>query len=539
MTSSKHLPSLPAAKLAQRWAISEATASKTLKVTTQKVVRNALYPIERRFRTRQAQLHYPQLSGRHGRFYTDTFFSSVKSIDVATCCQLFGNDIGFTQVYPMRVKSEAHLSLKSFIHNVGIPHILHSDTDLEGLLTLFQLPHPPERIVRTNAATFAFYGFGDASGSGFGSTITTPEGIRYRYGIWGDDLAGLSSNYRELFNLTEAAADHISRLRFTHLQNLVTSIEAEATAGCLAPCEFYLFTDNAVAEAAFYKGTSSSLLLFDLVLRLKQLELQHSFSLYVLHISGKRMQAQGTDGLSRGDLFAGVMKGQPLTEFIPLHLDAVARSSGIVPWCSSWILDTSQLHLLTPTEWFSVGHGIRSWTPNLDHIWAPSFYPADQNVFLWAPPPAAAQVAMEQLSFARLKRPSLAHIFICPRLMTHLWRKQLYKVADVVFTLDAGRRPNVWSAPMFEPLVLGIILPYLPFAPWSRRSTEPVLDVVSQLSGVWVSLQGGERFILQKLWLSLGGLRFAVGLGVAVVTHLTPWIVFMSTSQRMRMDMSG
>jgi len=131
MTSSKHLPSLPAAKLAQRWAISEATANKTLKVTTQKGVRNALYPIEQRFHTRQAQLRCPQLSGRHGRFYTDTFFSSVKSIDMATCCQLFGNDIGFTQVYPMRLKSEAHLSLKSFVHNVGIPHILHSDNAKE------------------------------------------------------------------------------------------------------------------------------------------------------------------------------------------------------------------------------------------------------------------------------------------------------------------------------------------------------------------------------------------------------------------------
>jgi hypothetical protein len=91
--------------------------------------------------------------------------------------------------------------------------------------------------------------------------------------------------------------------------------------------------------------------------------------------------------------------------------------------------------------------------------------------------------------------------------MTHLWRKQLYKVADVVFTLDAGRCPDVWSAPMFEPLVIGIILPYLPFAPWSRRSTEPVLDVVSQLSGVWASLQGDKRFILRKLWLSPGGIE--------------------------------
>jgi len=81
----------------------------------------------------------------------------------------------------------------------AVPRLL---ADLEGLLTLFQLPHPPVRVVRTNAANFAFYGFGDASGSGFGSTITTPKGIHYRYGIWGDDLAGLSSNYRELFNLT-------------------------------------------------------------------------------------------------------------------------------------------------------------------------------------------------------------------------------------------------------------------------------------------------------------------------------------------------
>jgi GH24 family phage-related lysozyme (muramidase) len=31
----------------------------------------------------------------------------------------------------MRLKSEAHLSLKSFVHNVGIPHVLHSDNAKE------------------------------------------------------------------------------------------------------------------------------------------------------------------------------------------------------------------------------------------------------------------------------------------------------------------------------------------------------------------------------------------------------------------------
>jgi hypothetical protein len=118
-------------KLAKRWSISESLASKTLKVTTQKGVRNALFPIEKRYRTRQAQLRYPQLSGRHGRFYTDTFFSNSPAIDMSKCCQLFSNDIGFNMVYPMRLKSETPNALKCFIRDVGIPQTIHSDNAKE------------------------------------------------------------------------------------------------------------------------------------------------------------------------------------------------------------------------------------------------------------------------------------------------------------------------------------------------------------------------------------------------------------------------
>jgi len=83
-----HQSRMPAQELAKRWAIGELAAKKTLQVTTQKGVRSARYLVERRFRTKQAQLRYPQLSGWHGRFYTDTFFSSVPAIDSSTCCQL-------------------------------------------------------------------------------------------------------------------------------------------------------------------------------------------------------------------------------------------------------------------------------------------------------------------------------------------------------------------------------------------------------------------------------------------------------------------
>jgi hypothetical protein len=131
--TSPYKPRINASQLAQRWSIGEAAAAKTLRVTTQMGIRNCLYPIERRFRTKQSQLRYPQLSGRHGRFYTDTFFASVPAIDGSKCAQLFANDIGFSKIYPMRLKSEAPNALQCFIHDVGIPQVFHIDNAKELL----------------------------------------------------------------------------------------------------------------------------------------------------------------------------------------------------------------------------------------------------------------------------------------------------------------------------------------------------------------------------------------------------------------------
>jgi hypothetical protein len=79
--TSQWLMNMTAEKIAKTWNIGLENAKKTLQCTTQKGIRNTLYPIERRFRTKQAQLRYRQLSGRHGRFYTDTFFASVPSLN--------------------------------------------------------------------------------------------------------------------------------------------------------------------------------------------------------------------------------------------------------------------------------------------------------------------------------------------------------------------------------------------------------------------------------------------------------------------------
>lgn len=119
--------SVSAESLAKKWCIGVDTAKKTLRCTTQKGIRNTIYPVERRFRTKQAQLRYNQLSGRHGRFYTDTFFSSVPSLNNSKMAQLYINDLSFMKVYTMKQKSEAVDTLSKFIHEVGIPHALHSD----------------------------------------------------------------------------------------------------------------------------------------------------------------------------------------------------------------------------------------------------------------------------------------------------------------------------------------------------------------------------------------------------------------------------
>jgi hypothetical protein len=113
--------------LSQRWGIGLETAKQTLKVTTQKGVRYAIGPLDRRFKTKQAQLRYNQLSSRHGRFYTDTMFSSIPSIGGKKMAQLYTNDLLFTRIYPMKLKSETADTLQALIHEIGIPHAIHSD----------------------------------------------------------------------------------------------------------------------------------------------------------------------------------------------------------------------------------------------------------------------------------------------------------------------------------------------------------------------------------------------------------------------------
>lgn len=179
-------------------------------------------------------------------------------------------------------------------------------TDLEALLQLTSSDTPVKRVVRHKDIVTVFYGFGDASAGGFGSSIGFVEGIHGRFGVWGRDSEDKSSNYREL-------------------SNLVNTVEEEAYAGRLSNSELWLFTDNSTAVGCTWKGSSTLRLLSKLVVRLWKLEMDAGLKLRIVHVSGTRMIEQGTDGLSRGMLCEGVMAGKDMLDYADIARSAVGR----------------------------------------------------------------------------------------------------------------------------------------------------------------------------------------------------------------------
>ena len=165
------------------------------------------------------------------------------------------------------------------------------------------------------------------------------------------------------------------------------------------------------------------------------------------------MIAQGTDGLSRADHSQGVMQGRPIQDFVPLHLDPLTREPGLRPWLLNITkgLDTI---FLDPEGWYTTGHG--------------------RGTYIWTPPPAAAEVVVEQLGRARLKRPESMHIVVVPRVMTGRWRRHLTRGSDVYLRIDWA---GVWSIDThFEPLLLFVCLPYRSDAPNLARQKELLDD---------------------------------------------------------------
>jgi hypothetical protein len=357
--------------------------------------------------------------------------------------------------------------------------------DIEVLQLMFKEERPSSRLIRGFSVARILYGFGDASGAGFGASWTTPgtgderdRGVRYRFGRWGDEGRNTSSNYREL-------------------RNLVETLESMGSQGELSGVEVFLFTDNSTAEAAFARGSSSTASLFDLVKRLKLIEMVFRARVHVIHVAGKRMIAQGTDGLSRGCLTDGVMRGEEMTVFVPLHKTAVERSEGLLLWLQDCFDHTKSqvLKLLTPEEWFDVGHDITGGTRNCDGVWVPTYGTGN---FVWAPPPCVASQCLEELRKARHKRQASTHVFLCPRIMNHYWQRHLYRSADMVVQIFPGH--SCWNKDQHEPLLVGFYFPYLRSEPWQLKDSPKILGMAGRLQQMFKTDPSSTGPLLRQLW---------------------------------------
>ncbi|MGH3055899.1 MAG: hypothetical protein ACRDL7_13075, partial [Gaiellaceae bacterium] len=127
-------------------------AVRTLQVTTQKSIRNAVHPLHRRYRTKQQQLCYNQLSSR---FYSDTMFSTQKSTTHHTCGQIFVNDLEFVRFIPMKSKADAGDALAEFIQDIGIPSQLHTDNAKEETLGTWKRVRSSHQIKQTETEPYS------------------------------------------------------------------------------------------------------------------------------------------------------------------------------------------------------------------------------------------------------------------------------------------------------------------------------------------------------------------------------------------------
>jgi hypothetical protein len=314
--------------------------------------------------------------------------------------------------------------------------------NVPALERLFKADEPPKRLIRSKqVAEFyngfgdakqeakVYYGFGDASQDGFGFNMQEQRGdtIHYRFGQWRDGVSKKSSNYRELYNL-------------------VARLEELVAEGKLDGCKVFIFTDNTTAKAAFYKGDSSSKHLYELVLCLRELEMKGNLWLHVIHVAGTWMQAEGADGTSQGNHATGVMSGDSVLDYVPLHKGAIELEPGVRAWLTKvWDEERGGLKFLTPKDWFT--HG------------------ATPRNCVWAPAPAAADAAAEQMAGRIHQHPGLCHVFVAPRLMTARWRRKVGKLSN--FHLEIGAGSSVWTKARHEPLLMYVCLPLSRHRPWT------------------------------------------------------------------------
>ena len=104
------------------------------------------------------------------------------------------------------------------------------ESNLLALKLLFGGDSPPLRLVRRKRIKSTNYGFGDASGGGFGSSWDTEQGMAYCFGTSGENMDLESFNLREFRNLV----DTLEKMHVTDVTSILRYLKGtEQTKGLI------------------------------------------------------------------------------------------------------------------------------------------------------------------------------------------------------------------------------------------------------------------------------------------------------------------
>jgi hypothetical protein len=171
---------------------------------------------------------------------------------------------------------------------------------------------------------------------------------------------------------------------------------------------------------------------------------------------------------------------------------AIERHPPLLDWVCTWT-KLSKLKPLALEGWYEEGHVITGGTLDPHKVWIP-MHGVKNELFLWAPQPPVVDAALEEL----LRRRTTSHVVLIPRSMTPRWRQLFNKACDFTFIVSPGA--TFWHADMFEPLWVGIVLPFTHHRPWCFKSRAPLLvEIGRDLQEVLATSEANAGNLLRKL----------------------------------------
>jgi hypothetical protein len=121
---------------------------------------------------------------------------------------------------------------------------------------------------------------------------------------------------------------------------------------------------------------------------------------------------------------------------------------------------------------------------------------------LWSQQPPVADAALDELLKARHKCTNLFHVVVVPRLMALQWQRLFNMACN--FTFVVSPVSSFWPSGMFEPLWVGILLPFTPHRPWCFNRAPLLVKLRKKLQELLKTREEDAGDLLWKLLKLLG-----------------------------------